>query len=253
MCIVKGDGYVVSELLKYDMIKEIDHVELDEEVVKVSEKFFPWASSVWSDSRVNLVITDGAAFVQEQLKKKSSYHVIIQDASDPFYTDDDGETVILPSNVLYKDSHFEAMYKLLEPTKGVLVFQAETYNIPSNLVEIRKWRESLDEIGFKKSRYGAISISTYPTGQIGFFVSHASGNDGDVNDENNEMVCKTPACDDEELEEDDEFDDSMNKVELDWRKVWDEFRKFNESLKYYHPRIHRSAFDLPLWVESVIY
>jgi len=29
------------------------------------------------------------------------------------------------------------------------MFQAETYNIPSNLEEIRNWRRSLDQIGFE--------------------------------------------------------------------------------------------------------
>ena len=85
------------------------------------------------------------------MKKKEagggiSYHVIIQDASDPFYTDSNGSIVILPSHVLYQDEHFQRMHKLLAPNRGVLMFQAETYNIPSNLEEIRNWRRSLEQM-----------------------------------------------------------------------------------------------------------
>lgn len=30
-------------------------------------------------------------------------------------------------------------------------------------------------------------------------------------------------------------------------------KKLKGTTKYYHPRIHRSAFDLPVWVEDAIY
>lgn len=222
-----GDGYVVSELLKYPLIESIDHVELDVEVINISKKHFKWASA-WEHEKVNLVIGDGAAFVEKQAKEGNSYHVIIQDASDPFYTDSDGSVVTLPSHVLYKDAHFKMMHTLLQPKKGVLMFQAETYNIPSNLEEIRKWRHSLEKIGFENVRYGSISISTYPTGQIGFFASH-------VHDDGEEMVCKSNTCKDNSF-----ADDNMNTLDwIDWNRILTNFKELSGETKYYHPRIHR--------------
>jgi len=60
-----GDGYVVNELVKYSKIGVIDHVELDEGVINVSKEHLPWREA-WKDSRVNLIIGDGANFVKEQ-------------------------------------------------------------------------------------------------------------------------------------------------------------------------------------------
>ena len=76
---IGGDGYVVNELLKYPNVV-IDHVDLDEGVIKVSREHFEW-SAAWEDERVNLVVGDGAAFVKDQVEKNMKYHIIIQDAS----------------------------------------------------------------------------------------------------------------------------------------------------------------------------
>lgn len=233
-----GDGYVVSELLKFPNVA-IDHVDLDEGVIKVSKEHFEW-SSAWEDERVNLVVGDGAAFVKKQVERKKKYHVIVQDASDPFWYDVNGEQTILPSHVLYDLKHFANIYALLQESNGVVMFQAETYNIPSNLKEIQKWKGSLEAIGFAGVRYGSIAIPTYSTGQIGFFVAHAS-NIGEK-----DMVCKS------------NDDGGVCGMDLsggliDWSLVSSQFEKLKGTTKYYHPRIHRSAFDLPFWVEEAIY
>ena len=227
-----GDGYVVSELLKYPSIERIDHVELDSGVIDVSKKFFGWTNA-WEHEKVNLIIGDGAEFVKEKAQAGEQYHVIIQDASDPFYIDSDGEVVTLPSHVLYEDSHFQMMHQLLKEKNGVLVFQAETYNIPSNMEEIRKWRISLEKIGFQKVRYGSIAIPTYPTGQIGFFASHAR--DG-VSE--SEMLCRD--TDSDFCGNDNSFKNDMDNMSwMNWGVIWKTFKELDGKTKYYHPRIHR--------------
>jgi len=240
-----GDGYVVSELLKYPNIRSIDHVDLDDEVINVSKVIFPWAKSVWDDEKVNLVIGDGAEIVRDQVRRGKSYHVIIQDASDPFWIRYDGSVVILPSHVLYEKDHLQQLYKLLQPNDGVLMYQAETYNIPSNLGEISKWRKILLNIGFGRVRYGTISISTYPTGQIGFFVSHAGTSD--ERDVCNDSYLVLSSCNNTVHNPDISLD------WIDWKKLSHTFNSLDGSTHYYHPRIHRSSFDLPLWVEKIIY
>jgi len=236
-----GDGYVVSELLKHPQITSVDHIELDKEVINVAKQHLPWGDA-WKSERVRLVIADGAAFVKELVNKDENYDVIIQDASDPFYVKTDGSVVTLPSSVLYGTSHFESLYKLLKPNEGVLVFQAETYNIPSNLESIREWRNVLADLGFATPRYGSISISTYPTGQIGFFIAHTREGD----------LCKSEdAC---RGSEGAKTQDRMDRLtEINWNRIFAQFDKMSEQTRYYHPRIHRSSFDLPLWVEEYIY
>ena len=245
MVIGGGDGYVVAELLKHPQVQWIDHVELDEGVIHISKEHLPWGDA-WKDERVHLVISDGAKFVTDQASKGVHYHVIIQDASDPFWYDTMGEITILPSSVLYELSHFESLYKLLRVKGGVLMFQAETYNIPSNLEEIRKWRGQMQDVGFGRVRYGSISIGTYSTGQIGFFAAHAG-----VDTEKEEVL----GCGDVSK------DDSCNAIqyrmdalpEVNWGKILARFNEMDGKTLYYHPRIHRSSFDLPLWVEEYIY
>eukprot|EP00548_Thalassiothrix_antarctica_P018399 CAMPEP_0194196786 /NCGR_PEP_ID=MMETSP0154-20130528/76856_1 /TAXON_ID=1049557 /ORGANISM="Thalassiothrix antarctica, Strain L6-D1" /LENGTH=353 /DNA_ID=CAMNT_0038921411 /DNA_START=192 /DNA_END=1253 /DNA_ORIENTATION=+ len=229
-----GDGYVVSELLKHsEYIRTIDHVDLDRTVIDVSAKYFPWAYNLYSDNsdKVNLIIDDGANFVRERLLLKDSYYdIIIQDSSDPYFYEDDGELVVLPSNVLYSTEHFRNMYRLLSVNGGVFIFQAETYNIPSNLRSIRQWKRTLSEtLNYTDVRYGTIGIPTYPTGQIGFYVAHV----------------RTTTC---------EEDQCSNSDFYDWDVVTKHFNSMTgNKTKYYHPKIHKSAFDLPLWVEEAIY
>ena len=225
-----GDGYVISELLKYPFIEKIDHVEIDEVVTNVSKQHFPWTTNIWNGDAVNLIIDDGAEYVEKQAMQGTTYNIIIQDASDPFYMKPDGTMEILPSHVLYTESHFKNMYKLLEPEKGVLLFQAETYNIPSNLEGIRKWRKILSEVGFSSIRYGSISIGSYPTGQIGFFAAHAR-------ETTVEMVCngKDVVCGGEFY-----TNGTMDLTDfMDWTKIWSIYSRMLGNTHYYHPRIHR--------------
>jgi spermidine synthase len=255
-----GDGYIVSELLRYPQIQHIDHVELDVHVVNVSKEHLHWGSYTWHDKRVNLVIEDGATFVQQQVYNKHQYyHVIIQDAGDPFWYNTHGDITTLPSSVLYTSLHFINLYKLLQPKGGVLMFQAETYNIPSNLHAIRNWRVQLQDIGFGNVRYGTVSIGTYSTGQLGFLTAHV----GDGNEQ--QEVCGSndddsiPPCDTATTDSTMQTTQQKQAYRMDiwpeikWRTIQSRYKQMTGKTRYYHPRIHRSSFDLPLWVEEYIY
>jgi len=230
-----GDGYVVNELVKYSKIGVIDHVELDEGVINVSKEHLPWAEA-WKDSRVNLIIGDGANFVKEQAE---SGHKYIQDSSDPEWEEEDGTITTLPPSVLYEQSHFTNIYKLLEPKSGVFMMQAETYNLPSNLSSIKKWRELLLDVGFATARYGTIAIPTYPTGQIGYFAAHI----GTTDTSNEECKSDNNVCDDK----------SKSSLEMNWSHAADQYSQIANTLQYYHPGVHKAAYDLPFWVHRYIY
>jgi len=211
-----GDGYVVHEVLKHPSVVQVDHVDLDKEVIDVCREYFSWGSA-WDDSRVNLHIADGSEFVRNS--EDGFYDVVIQDSSDPFTWADDGSKIELPSNVLYDEGHFKEIHRILSPD-GVFNFQAETFNIPDDLEGIHRWREQALRVGFKNARYGSLTISSYPTGQIGFILCEK--------EKGIQSISQT-------------------------RNRFSTIEKKGDGTSYYQPKLQQSSFDLPLWVERAIY
>ncbi len=74
-----GDGGTVREVLKHRTVEKVYFVEIDEEVINISRKFFPSVSSGISDSRVEIKCMDGAEFVK---MKRSDVDVVIVDSTD---------------------------------------------------------------------------------------------------------------------------------------------------------------------------
>lgn len=209
-----GDGYVLSEVLKHNSVVHVDHVDLDGDVISVCKTYFNWGSA-WDDDRVTLHVADGAAFVRDQ--PSNSYDIIIQDSSDPWAHDSNGQRVELPSAVLYSPEHFRNIHRILKPD-GILNLQAETIQIPSDLTGIREWHQLALSIGFDTARYGSLVISSYPTGQIGFLLcekNHAGAA-------------------------------SVKSIEK-------RYKYGSMKTSYYHPPLQSSAFVLPLWAQKHIY
>jgi len=115
-----GDGYVLNEVLRHTLVEHVDHVDLDDEVIKTCEKFFPQWGQAWKDPRARLHIQDGAQFVRDAAD--ATYDVIIQDSSDPWVISADGSITDLPSNVLYEEDHICQLYRILKPD-GILNIQ----------------------------------------------------------------------------------------------------------------------------------
>lgn len=74
-----GDGGVVREVLKHKTVEKVYFVEIDEQVIDVSKKFFPTVSCGIDDPRVETKIMDGADFMKKALSK---INVIIVDSTD---------------------------------------------------------------------------------------------------------------------------------------------------------------------------
>lgn len=74
-----GDGGAVREVLKHDSVEKVYFIEIDEEVINVSKKFFPAVASGIDDKRVEIKCMDGAEFVKD---RNSDIDVIIVDSTD---------------------------------------------------------------------------------------------------------------------------------------------------------------------------
>lgn len=109
-----GDGGILREVYKHQSVKMVDFVELDEDVVKFSEKYLPSINDgSFKDSRTNFIFDDGRKFVFDQNKK---YDVIIMDMTDPFG----------PSEMLYTMEFFAAVKNALKNEMGLFVMHSES-------------------------------------------------------------------------------------------------------------------------------
>ncbi|CAN4097607.1 unnamed protein product [Withania somnifera] len=155
-----GIGFTLFEVSRYPTIEKIDIIEIDDIVVDVSRKFFPYLAAGFDDPRVTLVIGDGAAFVKAA--QPGYYDAIIVDSSDP----------IGPAKDLFEKPFFEAVAKALRPG-GVVCTQAESIWLHMHLIKqiITNCRQV-----FKGSvNYAWTTVPTYPTGVIGYMLCSTEG------------------------------------------------------------------------------
>ncbi len=102
-----GDGGALREVLKHP-VKEVIQVEIDEEVVRASQKFFPFARRVFKDKRLKLIFEDAGIFVK---KVKDKFDAIILDTSDP----------VGPAKVFYKREFYKNLKKILKKNGGISI------------------------------------------------------------------------------------------------------------------------------------
>jgi spermidine synthase len=77
-----GDGGVLRRVLLHNNVARAVMVEIDGEVVRLAKAFLPGiAAGAWDDSRAEIIIGDGIAYVQNA--PDASFDVIIVDSTDP--------------------------------------------------------------------------------------------------------------------------------------------------------------------------
>ena len=105
-----GDGGMLREVVKHQNVEHITMVEIDNAVVEMCKTHLPnHSAGSYDDPRVNLVINDGAAFVNNT---KQRFDVIISDCTDP----------VGPGEVLFS-SDFYAGCKSCLNEGGIFVAQ----------------------------------------------------------------------------------------------------------------------------------
>jgi len=107
-----GDGGVAKEVLRHPDV-EVDMVEIDEEVVNISKKYFPNIGD-WDNPRLNLTIGDGIEFVKTCEPK--TYDIILVDSTDP-----EG-----PAEGLFNRNFYANVFRALKDD-GLVVAQGESW------------------------------------------------------------------------------------------------------------------------------
>ena len=144
-----GDGGVVRELVRYPRIEKIDMVEIDEEVVKVCERYLPQTACCLREERVAIYYEDGLRFVRD---KEEEYDLIIVDSTDPFG----------PGEGLFTKEFYGNCYKALKPD-GIMVNQHESPFYEEDSIACQRAHKRIVE-SFPISRVYQAHIPTYPSG-----------------------------------------------------------------------------------------
>lgn len=148
-----GDGGVLREIVKHDVVEEAWLCDIDEAVIRLSKQYLPEMSASYSHPKVKTYIGDGFQFLRDY---QNTFDVIITDSSDP-----EG-----PAESLFQKDYFKLLSSALTE-KGVISTQAESMWI--HLPIIKDLKKACGSV-FPVAEYAYTTIPTYPTGQIGFMV-----------------------------------------------------------------------------------
>ena len=105
-----GDGGILREVLKHKSVESVTQVEIDRAVIDMCVEYFPnHSKGAFDDPRLNLVISDGAAFMANN---EQIFDVIITDSTDP----------IGPGEVLFGSGFYQGCADALADD-GILITQ----------------------------------------------------------------------------------------------------------------------------------
>ncbi len=146
-----GDGGAIREVCKYPSLKRATLVEIDDQVVQASRRFFPQISSSLTDPRVEIVHADGVEYIRSF---HETFDVVIVDSTEP----------VGPAKSLFQAPFYQAVFSALKPD-GLMVAQTESPFINADL--IRSVQAHIQSV-FPDTYLYLASIPTYPSGLWSF-------------------------------------------------------------------------------------
>jgi len=144
-----GDCGTLQEVLKHDSIKDAWQVDIDEQVTRMSEKYFPELCTANDDPRAHLHFDDGIQWLNDA--KADSYDVIIVDSTDP----------IGPAEGLFSAPFFRDCHRALSDG-GILVQQSESPLLHRHIIE--DMHTAMGSAGFDKRLTLNFPQCVYPSG-----------------------------------------------------------------------------------------
>lgn len=145
-----GDCGTLNEVLKHNNVLLAQQVDIDEQVTRLSETYFPELCENNNDPRAELHFDDGIKWVQDA--PNASYDVIIVDSTDP----------VGPGEILFTEQFYQHCYRILK-TGGLLVQQSESPLIHIQNI-IKPMINKLKQVGFKDHQTLNFPLCSYPTG-----------------------------------------------------------------------------------------
>ncbi|KAJ1961793.1 putrescine aminopropyltransferase, partial [Dimargaris xerosporica] len=98
-----GDGGVLREIVKHDLVEEVVLCEIDEAVIRVCKKYLPAMAVGFKHPKVKVHVGDGFEYMK---RNTDTFDVIITDSND----------CIGPAAVLYQTSYYKLLHSALTET-----------------------------------------------------------------------------------------------------------------------------------------
>ncbi|MEA5669514.1 polyamine aminopropyltransferase, partial [Stenotrophomonas sp. MH1] len=108
-----GDCGTLREVLKHPGVESATQCDIDEQVTRMAEKYFPELCESNGDARAELLFDDGVAYMANCAP--GSVDVVIVDSTDP----------VGPAEGLFNKAFFESCFRALKDD-GLLVQQSES-------------------------------------------------------------------------------------------------------------------------------
>lgn len=142
-----GDGGIVRELVRYDVLEKVTLVDIDEQVIEASRKFFPSVSSALDNPKVEVRPMDALVYIKDH---QDEFDVIIVDSTDP----------VDFAAGLFEEAFFRDVHRALRED-GMVVSQTES---PMGHPDILRtaYREMRKVFPVVELCWGI--MPTYPTG-----------------------------------------------------------------------------------------
>jgi spermidine synthase len=157
-----GDCGTLREVLKHKNVETAVQCDIDEQVTRMAEKYFPELCESNNDPRATVMFDDGIAYMQNAAPE--SIDLIIVDSTDP----------VGPAEGLFNEAFYNNCLKALRPD-GLLVQQSES---PLALMHlIHDMRNAMRDAGFKNFRTLPFPQPCYPTGWWSATIASKSAQD----------------------------------------------------------------------------
>jgi spermidine synthase len=145
-----GDCGTLAEVLKHESVEKVSQIDIDEQVTRLSEKYFPELCASNNDPRADLLFIDGVKWIQEQ--EANSVDVLIVDSTDP----------VGPAAGLFHADFFRHCHRILK-NGGLLVQQSESPLLHADTI-IRDLHANMEKAGFNSTSTLPFPQPVYPSG-----------------------------------------------------------------------------------------
>ncbi|MDZ7661310.1 polyamine aminopropyltransferase [Thiohalophilus sp.] len=144
-----GDCGTLREVLQHPGVNSCEQVEIDEQVTRLSEQYFPDLCTANDDPRAAFHFVDGIQWVKDA--ETAYYDVIIVDSTDP----------IGPAEGLFTEQFYRDCHRALG-ADGLLVQQSESPLIHQRL--LKAMHTAMADAGFTRVNTLGFPQPVYPSG-----------------------------------------------------------------------------------------